>query len=329
MTIQIFKGVQNQELALKADYDKLAASFSTLMEQLAITNDAVNRETKLANQYRDKCDKLVAENQFLKESYEDDIGAYSATIHVPNTSSAIAEFKAQGVDLSANELKALAERSRAEAPVAAEHIHSAALYLMTIAAELRAGGEVMTNKTQIAELRKICEILNDYGYDPDWKGGGVGVHNAAKTIQIIIKQHCESSKMLEAAEARIAGIEKNLDAGLYREKRVERQLLAKEAELAAIRGDAEPVAWTDDQELRDLAKHGCAYLFKADPVSPHADPRRVIKLFTHAQPVPVVVLPKPFHPSYADIAVKTRDEQWYQALEAAGITVKSADGEGA
>ncbi|QII40505.1 DUF550 domain-containing protein [Rouxiella badensis] len=55
-----------------------------------------------------------------------------------------------------------------------------------------------------------------------------------------------------------------------------------------MRGDAEPVAWTDEQELRDLAKHGCAYLFKADPVSPHADPHRVIKLFTNAQPVQMV-----------------------------------------
>lgn len=49
-------------------------------------------------------DKLAVENQFLKESYEDDIGAYSATIHVPNTSSAIAEFKAQGIELLADNL---------------------------------------------------------------------------------------------------------------------------------------------------------------------------------------------------------------------------------
>ncbi|WP_159282160.1 hypothetical protein [Rahnella variigena] len=41
---------------------------------------------------------LVAENQFLKESYEDDIGAYSATIHVPHTSAAIAEIKASELD---------------------------------------------------------------------------------------------------------------------------------------------------------------------------------------------------------------------------------------
>lgn len=63
----------------------------------------------------------------------------SKNLETPATDAAIAYLKAQGVDLSANELKALAERSRAEAPVAAEHIHSAALYLMTIAAELRAG----------------------------------------------------------------------------------------------------------------------------------------------------------------------------------------------
>ncbi|CAM3593667.1 hypothetical protein BS639_22840 [Rouxiella silvae] len=97
--VQKLSKAEAERDVLKADNDKLAASLSTLMEQLAITNEAVKRETKLANQYRDKCDKLVAENQFLKESYEDDIGAYSATIHVPNTSSAIAEFKAQGVEM--------------------------------------------------------------------------------------------------------------------------------------------------------------------------------------------------------------------------------------
>ncbi|MCC3733690.1 hypothetical protein LLS47_12205 [Rouxiella badensis] len=58
--------VEGELFVSKADYDKLAASFSTLMEQLAITNEAVNRENKLANQYRDKCDKLAAECAALK-----------------------------------------------------------------------------------------------------------------------------------------------------------------------------------------------------------------------------------------------------------------------
>lgn len=52
--------------------------------------------------------------------------------------------------------------------------------------------------------------------------------------------------------------------------------------------DAEPVAWTDEQELRDVEKDGCGYLFKVNPISPNADPRRVIELYRHTQPVPVV-----------------------------------------
>lgn len=48
-----------------------------------------------------------------------------------------------------------------------------------------------------------------------------------------------------------------------------------------------PVGWTDEQELRSVDKDGCGYLFKANPVSPHADPRRVILVYT-APPVQIV-----------------------------------------
>lgn len=48
---------------------------------------------------------------------------------------------------------------------------------------------------------------------------------------------------------------------------------------------AEPVAWTDEQELRDVDKYGCGYLFTANPITPNADPHRVIKLYT-APPAP-------------------------------------------
>ncbi|EMQ9351110.1 hypothetical protein WI371_001455 [Salmonella enterica] len=50
---------------------------------------------------------------------------------------------------------------------------------------------------------------------------------------------------------------------------------------------AEPVAWTDEQELRDVEKNGFGYLFTVNPITPHADPRRVIKLFA-VPPVPGV-----------------------------------------
>ncbi|MFW2594477.1 hypothetical protein ACN5FX_10505 [Klebsiella pneumoniae] len=58
------------------------------------------------------------------------------------------------------------------------------------------------------------------------------------------------------------------------------------ARMALAAMDSEPVAWTDEQELRDVEKDGCGYLFKANPITPNADPRRVILLYRHAQPVP-------------------------------------------
>ncbi|WP_410683877.1 hypothetical protein [Citrobacter europaeus] len=54
-------------------------------------------------------------------------------------------------------------------------------------------------------------------------------------------------------------------------------LAVNEIALAAL--TAEPVAWTDEQELRDVEKDGCGYLFKVNPISPNADHRCVIKLF--------------------------------------------------
>lgn len=69
-------------------------------------------------------------------------------------------------------------------------------------------------------------------------------------------------------------------------------LPAQEAEelacLALAAMDSEPVGWTDEAELSDVEKSGCGYLFKANPITPHADPRRVILLYRHAQPAPVV-----------------------------------------
>lgn len=50
---------------------------------------------------------------------------------------------------------------------------------------------------------------------------------------------------------------------------------------------AVPVAWTDEQELRSVQKDGCGYLFKANPVSPHSDPRRVIMVYA-APPARIV-----------------------------------------
>ncbi|HAV7868242.1 TPA: DUF550 domain-containing protein [Escherichia coli] len=56
------------------------------------------------------------------------------------------------------------------------------------------------------------------------------------------------------------------------------------ARIALAAMDSEPVAWTDEQELRDVDRGGCGYLFTVNPVTPHADERRIILLYRHAQP---------------------------------------------
>ncbi|HFJ2439579.1 TPA: hypothetical protein ACGTUO_004740 [Enterobacter hormaechei] len=58
------------------------------------------------------------------------------------------------------------------------------------------------------------------------------------------------------------------------------------ARIALASLEADVVAWTDEQELRDVEKYGCGYLFTANPVTPNADPHRVIKLYA-APPAPV------------------------------------------
>lgn len=67
-------------------------------------------------------------------------------------------------------------------------------------------------------------------------------------------------------------------------------LPAEEAEelarMALAAMDSEPVAWTDEQELRDVDRGGCGYLFTVNPVTPHADERRIILLYRHAQLAP-------------------------------------------
>jgi len=68
-----------------------------------------------------------------------------------------------------------------------------------------------------------------------------------------------------------------------------RLLLAAEAQ--------EPVAWTDAQELRDVEQHGCGYLFTVNPITPNADPRRVIKLYAEPQ---TVALPDDIPPHVLD-----------------------------
>lgn len=63
-------------------------------------------------------------------------------------------------------------------------------------------------------------------------------------------------------------------------------LLADVFRIALASLEAEPVAWTDDEELRDVEQIGLGYLLPCPP-DKYADPRRVIPLY-RVPPGPIV-----------------------------------------
>lgn len=72
------------------------------------------------------------------------------------------------------------------------------------------------------------------------------------------------------------------------------------------KADSEPVAWTDEEELRDVNVAGIGYLFGIDrEANKFADPRRQIMLYRHAQPAPVVT----FYRDGIEAAAKWIDQQ--------------------
>ena len=107
-----------------------------------------------------KCSELgtvVAENAVLKTAAKETLAHWAAAedgemelmmdkcmpalrdayCKTPSTDAFLAEVRAQGVDIAIAELKQLAHRSEKEAPIAAEHHRSAALYLQLFSSQLR------------------------------------------------------------------------------------------------------------------------------------------------------------------------------------------------
>ncbi len=67
----------------------------------------------------------------------------------------------------------------------------------------------------------------------------------------------------------------------------ERENVLQALELALAAMESEPVAWTDEEELRDVNVAGIGYLFGIDrEANKFSDPRRQIMLYRHAQPAP-------------------------------------------
>lgn len=97
------------------------------------------------------------------------------------------------------------------------------------------------------------------------------------TKEQLIARAREKVKSLEFAVAQTA----------FADNRAELEEELELARIALASLNAMPVAWTDEQELRDVENSGSGYLFTVNPITQYADPFRVIKLFT-VPPAPVV-----------------------------------------
>ncbi|MFJ0492058.1 hypothetical protein [Citrobacter werkmanii] len=104
-----------------------------------------------------------------------------------------------------------------------------------------------------------------------------------------LSQKFTKEQLIELVQDDIAAINSALQLNMNdaANESLQKSLAVAEIALAALM--AEPVAWTDEQELRDVEKGGCGYLFTVKPVTPNADPRRVIKLYVSP---PAQVMPK-------------------------------------
>ncbi|EPN6531218.1 hypothetical protein L349_07221 [Enterobacter sp. MGH 3] len=141
------------------------------------------------------------------------------------------------------------------------------------------------------------KLLNLFGDDPWYAGWPKVPNHEYQYLERVLNAMREGLNELERAvmstnlkewlQQTIAELEEERDAvpGVVNEDAA-MALAAMKLALASLEADV--VAWTDEQELRDVEKYGCGYLFTANPVTPNADPHRVIKLYA-APPVPVSV----------------------------------------
>lgn len=136
-----------------------------LQYSLKLVGEKMEDGEKRIAELESRCAALAAENAGLKSKAAELVheasevySAYNSTITEPDgdfmdmqtlqemqcvetqaTDAFLAEVRAKGVDAAIEELNQLAERSEKEAPIAAEHHRSAALYMKLFAAQLRKG----------------------------------------------------------------------------------------------------------------------------------------------------------------------------------------------
>lgn len=131
----------------------------------------------------------------------------------------------------------------------------------------------------------------------------------------LTSENLDDETLAELIEFRRTTLKHHTDEGNKTQAVLHNMVLVALLELQERRkaDSAEPIGWTDAEELRSVEKDGCGYLFKANPISPNADPRRVIKLYRHAQPAPVIGAEPVFF-------IEVEGDDWIQAGRIPGST---------
>lgn len=138
------------------------------------------------------------------------------------------------------------------------------------------------------ELASACKSVVDSWVD-EWSEGEGGpryktvpLYTTPQPLSDAELQECRKALEDKDLQGVINALEYPVGINAAGKQVVRRALF----ELQECRKAAEsPIAWTDAEELRAVGQYGCGYMFEANPVSPHADPRRVIKLYTAPQPL--------------------------------------------
>lgn len=110
-----------------------------------------------------------------------------------------------------------------------------------------------------------------------------------------ITKEFTKEQLIEQAKNNLIGLKNYVT--VYPERAESEAMNIRLAEIALASLEAKPVAWTDEEELRDANVAEIGYLFGIEKdANKFADPRRQIMLYRHAQPVPVV--PPAIEPDY-------------------------------
>lgn len=126
---------------LKEEYERLDKSHSTALAKI----DSLAAENATLKEFVGECAIAQGEGNWTSDTEKTVYVPASEWIPpTPATDAILASLRAEGVEMAVEELIALAERSKAESPLAAEHAHTSALFVKLIAAQLRSKSEVQS-----------------------------------------------------------------------------------------------------------------------------------------------------------------------------------------